>query len=296
MKHPKTGGGKWRNQTRPRSLEAWLVVRRTGGAKVSTAHLESLTMKIHILSDLHTEFAEFSPPGTDADVVILAGDIGVGLGGIDWAAKQFPKRPVIYVPGNHEYYGHDISLIDEIVERSPPNIYVLNNEKVVVDGVRFIGSTLWTDFNLYGKGQAWFARQRAKQATRDFTAIKHRGLRFTPENSVDLHAMSRSWIETELADNFDGPTVVVTHHLPAMLSIAKQFANDPLNPAFASKLEDVVKKYHPELWIHGHTHVPCDYTLFDTRILCNPRGYPGEVSRTGFRADLVVPVPSVNLT
>lgn len=248
-------------------------------------------MKIHILSDLHTEFADFSPPDTDSDVVVLAGDIGVGLGGIEWAAKQFPKQPVIYVPGNHEYYDHDTSLIDEIIKRSPPNIHVLNDDKITLDGVRFVCSTLWTDFKLHGDGEAWFARQQAKQEMTDFTSIKHRGLRFTPDDSVELHKASRTWIESELEDSFEGATVVVTHHLPAMMSIAKRFGNDPLNAAFASRLEDVMEKYQPELWIHGHTHVPCDYDLFKTRVICNPRGYPRENGAEVFKADLVVNIP-----
>ena len=94
----------------------------------------------------------------------------------------------------------------------------------------------------------------------------------------------------ELEKQFDGPTVIVTHHLPASTSIAKRYANDPLNPAFASKLEGLIETHRPELWIHGHTHVPCDYELFETRIACNPRGYPGEASQTDFRADLVVTI------
>jgi Icc-related predicted phosphoesterase len=249
-----------------------------------------LCMKLHILSDLHTEFASFVPPDTYADVVILAGDIGVGLRGIEWAAGQFPKVPVIYVPGNHEFYGHDIVLIEELVKQSPPNIHVLNNDKAMIDGVRFVGSTLWTDFKLHGEGEAWFSRQRAKRSIEDFAAIKNCGRPFTPEASVDLHDESRAWIASMLGDHFDGPTVVVTHHLPASMSVAKRYANDPLNPAFASRLEDLIEKYRPELWIHGHTHVPCDYELFDTRIVCNPRGYPGEICEPAFRRDLVIRV------
>jgi Icc-related predicted phosphoesterase len=247
-------------------------------------------MKVHVLSDLHIEFADLAPPDTDADVVVLAGDIGVGLGGIEWAAKTFPKQPVIYVPGNHEYYGHDTSLIDEIIKRSPPNIHVLNDNSITFNGVRFVGSTLWTDFKLHGDGEAWFARQQAKQAMTDFTSIKHRGLRFTPDDSIELHKASRTWIESELENSFEGATVVVTHHLPAMMSVAKRYGNDPLNAAFASRLEDVMEKYHPELWIHGHTHVPCDYDLFNTRVICNPRGYPGETGPEDFKADLVVTI------
>jgi len=225
-------------------------------------------MKLHILSDLHTEFADFSPPETGADVVILAGDIGVGVGGVEWAARRFSKVPVVYVPGNHEFYGHDIGLTDQLK----------------LKGIRFLGCTLWTDFNLHGEGEAWFARRRAKRLIEDFASIQNGGRRFTPEDSVALHEASKAWLVGELKNKFHGLTVVVTHHLPASTSVAKRYANDSLNPAFASRLE----KYRPELWVHGHTHVPCDYELFDTRIICNPGGYPGENRRSGFREDLVV--------
>jgi Icc-related predicted phosphoesterase len=247
-------------------------------------------MKFHVLSDLHTEFADFSPPGTDADVVVLAGDIGVGLGGIEWAARRFSGVPVIYVPGNHEFYDHDIGLTDQLKIAAPANIHVLNDDTLQLDGIRFIGSTLWTDFKLYGEGEAWFAKQRAKRLIEDFASIRNGERRFTPENSVAVHETSKAWLVGELDREFDGPTVVVTHHLPALTSVAKRYANDPLNPAFASRLEDVIEKYRPELWIHGHTHVPCDYELFDTRIVCNPRGYPGEMRDSRFQPGLIVEV------
>jgi len=247
-------------------------------------------MKLHILSDLHTEFADFSPPDTEADVVVLAGDIGVGLGGIEWAARCFSQQPVIYVPGNHEYYGQDIGTTDELKTAAPDNVHILNNETIERDGVRFLGTTLWTDFKLYGEGEAWFARQRAKLSIEDFTSIKNGDRRFTPEHSVELHDTSKAWLVGELKCEFNGPTVVVTHHLPASASVARRYAGDPLNPAFASRLEDVIRKNRPELWIHGHTHVPCDYELFSTRVVCNPRGYPNEASSAGFAPDFVVEI------
>ena len=247
-------------------------------------------MKLHVLSDLHTEFADFSPPETDADVVILAGDIGVGLGGIEWAVRRFPKAPLIYVPGNHEFYDHDIGLTGELKAAAPANIHVLNNDTLQLDGIRYIGSTLWTDFKLHGEGEARFTRQLAKELIEDFASIKNGKRRFTPEDSVELHEASKVWLVGELEREFDGPTVVVTHHLPAATSVAKRYTNDPLNPVFASRLENVIERYRPELWIHGHTHVPCDYELFDTRIVCNPRGYPGENRRSEFRGDLLVSI------
>ena len=87
-------------------------------------------MKLHILSDLHTEFVDFDPPETDADAVILAGDIGVGLEGLGWAARHFRDRPIIYVPGNHEFYGHDIALTTTLKNEAPENITVLSDRKL----------------------------------------------------------------------------------------------------------------------------------------------------------------------
>jgi predicted phosphodiesterase len=245
-------------------------------------------MKLHILSDLHTEFADFDPPKTDADLVILAGDIGVGLGGLSWAARHFPTQSAIYVAGNHEFYGHDISLIETLRAEAPENVTVLSDDMLVLGGVRFLCSTLWTDFRLHGKSEEWFALQRARKSMNDFVQIRNGEHLFRPQDSVVLHEASRAWLVSRLEEDFDGPTVVVTHHLPASSSIAKRYANDPLNPAFASSLESLIEEYQPTLWIHGHTHVPFDYELFETRVVCNPRGYPGEHFRNGFRPDLTV--------
>lgn len=247
-------------------------------------------MKLHVLSDLHTEFYDFDPPPTDADVVVLAGDIGVGAGGLEWAAEHWPHKPVIYVPGNHEYYDHDIEITNELKSAAPANVHVLNQDLCEVDNVRFLGATLWTDFRLYGESTATLSRQEAKGLLRDFTAIRNGDRRFTPEDSVQIHEANKAWLLSELGNAFRGPTVVVTHHLPATPSIAARYENDPLNPAFASNLEAVIETYQPELWIHGHTHVACDYEIHGTRVVCNPRGYPSESSGGGFQPGLVVEI------
>ena len=247
-------------------------------------------MKIHILSDLHTEFSDFDPPETDADVVVLAGDIGVGAVGIEWASRNFPKVPVIYIPGNHEFYGHDVRDVGQLLAAAPANVQVLRDDVCEIDSVRFLGSTLWTDFKFSGEGEAWFARRRAKALIEDFTSIRNGQRLFTPEDSVELHEASKAWLVSELQKKFRGTTVVVTHHLPATLSIAGKYENNPLNPAFASRLDDIIEQYQPDLWIHGHTHVPCDYEIFGTRVVCNPRGYPSESSGKGFSPGRVVEV------
>ncbi len=245
-------------------------------------------MKLQILSDLHTEFAGFDPPQTDADVIILAGDIGVGAGGLAWAAEQFGNTPVVYVPGNHEYYGHDLDIIHELKGSAPATIQVLNDEQWVLGNVRFLCSTLWTDFELLGAEKKTIAMQRAGQVMNDFRTIYAQGARFTPAHSIRLHQASRAWLAARFAENFDGVTVVVTHHLPSASSVSARFKTDTLTPAFASELGGLMQDSDVALWIHGHTHDILDYQLNGTRVVCNPRGYPNEWREGIFDPGLVV--------
>ncbi len=246
-------------------------------------------MKLHALSDLHIEYEHFVPPATDADAVVLAGDIGVGLGGLSWAASCFDDaRPVVYVPGNHEYYMHGIDLLDELVALAPDNIHVLNNAELVLGDVRILGATLWTDFRAFGEAERGFCMAHAARLMNDFEHIRYAGRTFSPANSIALHKQSREWLVSRLDEEFDGSTVVVTHHLPSLKSVPEVFAASALTPAFASDLEPLMGRDRVALWIHGHTHVARDYEVDGTRVLCNPRGYPRERSWTGFRGDLVV--------
>ncbi|HED15834.1 MAG TPA: hypothetical protein ENI64_03285 [Gammaproteobacteria bacterium] len=247
-------------------------------------------MKLHILNDLHIEFENFVPPATDADVVVLAGDIGVGLGGLHWAEARFADKPVIYVPGNHEFYHHDIALIDELREQAPEHIHVLNDDQVIIGGVRFLGSILWTDFALFGEADKFFAMQQARQQMTDFSIIQNHGRRYTPEDAIQLHTASRDWLAIMLAEPFDGKTVVVTHHAPSSRSVHPVYAQDLLTPAFASNLEDLMDGDRVTLWLHGHMHESFDYDIFGTRVICNPRGYSPEALNPDFRPDFVVEV------
>jgi Icc-related predicted phosphoesterase len=245
-------------------------------------------MKIHILNDLHTEFEDFVVSTTDADVVILAGDIGVGMEGLRWAKARFPNRPVIYVPGNHEFYHHDITLIDELKAEAPDNIHVLNDDQVVIDGVRFLGSILWTDFDLFGEADKFFAMEQARRQMTDFSIIQNRGQRFTPEDAIKLHTASRDWLAIMLAEPFDGKTVVITHHAPSSQSVHPRYARDLLTPAFASNLENLMDGDRAALWIHGHMHESVDYEVYGTRVVCNPRGYAPMALNRGFRPDWTI--------
>jgi predicted phosphodiesterase len=247
-------------------------------------------VNLHILNDLHIEFEDFIPPATKADVVVLAGDIGVGMEGLRWAEARFPDRPVIYVPGNHEFYQHDITLIDELKAEAPDNIHVLDDDQVIINDVRFLGSILWTDFALFGEADKFFAMQQARQQMTDFSIIQNHGQCFTPEDAIKLHKASRDWLAAMLAEPFDGKTVVVTHHAPSSQSVHPRYARDLLTPAFASNLENLMDGGRAALWVHGHTHESFDYEVYDTRVVCNPRGYAPEELNPDFRPDWVLKV------
>lgn len=248
-------------------------------------------MRLHILSDLHVEFDDFVPPETSADVVVLAGDTHVGLKGIEWATQAFPDKPVLYVPGNHEFYRQAIPKhIHKLREAAAgTNVHVLENEALRLDGVLFAGCTLWTDFRLFGDPK--IAGYHATQRMTDFRLI-----RVSPEyrkfRSIDaagIHAASVRWLRREIGES-GAPTVVITHHAPCRKSIPDQYGDDLINAAYVSDLEDVIESFGPQLWIHGHIHWPRDYRVGSTRVLANPRGYPGELDSNQFDAGRVVEV------
>ncbi len=235
-------------------------------------------MLLHILSDIHIEFEPFEPPTTEADVVVLAGDRHVGTKGLEWAKDNFKDEHVIYVLGNHEYYGQALpKLTNKLKELSRgTNIHILENDKLEIDGVVFLGCTLWTDFKLFGDPR--IAGYEASQKMTDFKKIRvspsYRKLR-----SIDLagiHFKSLNWLKNELDNNKGGKLVVVTHHSPSMRSIPNDYREDVRSAAFASNLDEFVKRSGAELWVHGHLHVEKDYMIGGTRVVCNPRGYPHE--------------------
>lgn len=230
-------------------------------------------MRIHILSDLHVEVTPFEPPDTLADVVVLAGDIHNGTEGLEWAARRFADRRIVYVPGNHEYYDRELRSTARLLaaDAARLGITLLDNAEIVIDDVRFVGTTLWTDFCLDGSEQRAAVMALARPYIADFRAIQYGDGLFTPEASVDLHNAARAWLEARLATPFPGTTVVVTHHAPHPGSIHARFASHPANGGFVSNLEALMGR--SALWIHGHTHNSFDYRVKGTRVVCNPRGY-----------------------
>jgi len=244
------------------------------------------TMKLHILSDLHNEFSTFVPPDTDADVVVLAGDIGVGTTGMTWA-KQYVDKPTIYLAGNHEYYNGNIEsdLVRFRAAAVELGIHFLDCTTLVLGGVRFIGATMWTDFRLGTRSdqEVAMAMKAAHRALNDFKAIEIGKRRFQPPDAVALFEQAVAFIASELAKPFDGKTVVVTHHSPSPQSVHPRYIGDAINGAFSSDLEYLMQAPNaPALWIHGHTHDSFDYVVDGcTRVVANPRGYTSRYGASG---------------
>lgn len=228
-------------------------------------------MNIQIVSDVHLEFGSFDLPDEKCDVLIAAGDIGVGLEGLEWL--QTLDIPVIYVAGNHEYWGYEINeLQDELIGMSKDsNVRYLEKKSVVIDGVRFLGCTMWTDFNECDDEEMMDDLQNIMN---DFRYISLDKSTITPEQLIKINHDCKKWLDRELAKKHDGPTIVVTHHAPTK----KSWAGDPddyLKFAYCNQLESMLKENQIDLWAHGHIHHASDYTKHGVRVVCNPRGYKG---------------------
>jgi predicted phosphodiesterase len=253
-------------------------------------------VRLNILSDLHLSQGGLAPPTAQADIVILAGDIARPEQAIAWARGL--ERPAIYVPGNHEFYGSSLAAtvrqLEAFAEGS--GIHILDRRESILRGIRFLGATLWTDFMLDGDGPPRaLAMAQAIEFMRDFRRIEsgaNPGGPYSPEESAHVFARHRDWLAQKLAEPFDGPTVVVTHHAPSRRSIHPRFAGSPLNNCFVSDVERLMGAGRVALWVHGHTHDSFDYTVRGTRVICNPRGYAkdGVNENPAFDPDLVVEI------
>lgn len=255
-------------------------------------------MKLHILSDLHCEFSQYlpHPASNDADVIVLPGDIWKGAMGIYWARKQWPNREIVYVLGNHEFYGFQRKnvLVECRQAAIESGVHFLDDDEIMIDGVRFLGSTLWTDFRLFGIKQKKQCMNEGWQNLNDFRLIREGPGSFSPDDALDLHKSCVTWLEHKLkVETFVGKTVVVTHHLPSKRSCAQRFleGGSLLSACFASNLDHLLG--HSELWIHGHTHDSFDYLADGTRVVCNPRGYTfrsGQIENEQFNPSLILEI------
>jgi Icc-related predicted phosphoesterase len=237
-------------------------------------------LRLWILSDLHLELtrgwdlpSEHERP--DFDVLVVAGDLTTRMErGVSWLQDRVAAR-VVYVAGNHEFYGTDI---DRTVEKARAaaagsNIHVLQNDAVTIDGITFIGATMWTDFDLFGDAE--YAMMAAAESMNDYRKIRLRNyeLRLRPKHTLQRHMESRDFIARELRRRETGRRVVVTHMGPHPDCARRGFERDISSAAYTSDCSDLIAEGAPALWIYGHTHESRDFTAGATRIVTNAKGY-----------------------
>jgi Icc-related predicted phosphoesterase len=265
-------------------------------------------MKLLVLSDLHRDFRPFEPIHQGrrideaADVVVLAGDIDEGTRGLRWAREAFPHKPIVYVAGNHEFYGkHWTRLLDGMREVARTlEIHFLEDQAVEIGGIRFLGCTLWTDFDLNGPLFRRLSMSAARECMNDYQRIRVdripemvwvRSKVLIPQLTALRHRASREWLQGELGRGDPARKVVVTHHAPHPVSVEARHHGDDLTPAYASDLSALMGQ--SALWIHGHMHHSVDAVVDVTRIVCNPRGYgykDGTFENGRFEPEFVVDV------
>ena len=239
--------------------------------------------KIFLCSDLHTNFHKDGGKSViksfikDVDIIAVAGDLSIITNGllqenIRMLCEEYPE--VVYVSGNHEYYHSSFSSIDSILnnlESELDNFTWLNNTKKEVGGVDFIGCTLW------------FPNSTAAQINKGFLNDYRCISGFEPA-VYDRNEYSINYLESNIKEG----DVVLTHHMPSYKCVHKKFAKSRFNCFFACRLDALISRTKPSVWMYGHTHFNGDMMIGDTKVVANPFGYPGE--NPFFKDDLVIEV------
>jgi hypothetical protein len=262
------------------------------------------------LSDLHLEVhPNFEPqPAPHAQLMVLAGDIGSYqpgslLAGDDFGLARFSPRngwpvPVLFVPGNHEYDNRDFdethALLRDTCERL--GITWLERESIVIGGVRFVGTTLWSDFDALippgaDTAKALKARGKAFRAANFYlqkTGATRRGEPFMAQAWREQGLLCQQWLRQALAERFEGPTVVITHFAPSLQSADPRYGVTPGTAGFCNALDDLLPL--AELWIHGHLHCQQDYVKDGCRVVANTLGYAAKGEQEGFRPQWVIEI------
>ncbi|MDB5792837.1 MAG: Metallophosphoesterase [Massilia sp.] len=273
-------------------------------------------MRIQLFSDLHLErYPAFQPAlAPDADVIVLAGDIGSyqpgsRLTGTDFGLERFApalgatRAQVLFVPGNHEFDGLDF---DETYARlratcARLGIVWLDRETVTLGHVRFIGTTLWADFDALAEGhepaRQLQLREKAIRAANYYLGKNTTLRRGEPVLADGWRAMSldcQQWLRAALGVPFDGITVAVTHFAPSLKSADPRYGVTPGTAGFCNALDALFPL--ADIWMHGHLHCLNDYVAsgvqdgraWSCRVVANPLGYLSKGEQEGFRPGLVI--------
>lgn len=280
-------------------------------------------MKLQLLSDLHLETHPHwvAQPAPGADLLVLAGDIGSYQPGSllidsDFGLGQFSPHngwptPVIFVPGNHEYDGMDFDEAHSRLRETCGRLGLiwLERETVEMSGIRFAGTTLWSDFDALAPtarpgavplgtdpggnalAQLLKSRDKAFRAANYYlrkTLTTRKGEPWLAEGLREQALLCQSWLREALAQPFAGTTVVVTHFAPSLRSADPRYGLTPGTAGFCNALDDLLPLAH--CWLHGHLHAPSDYTAQGCRVVANPLGYARKNEQSAFKPDCLIEV------
>ncbi len=278
--------------------------------KRSRGHNEPV--KIQLLSDLHLEaHPHYRPtPAPGARLLVLAGDIGSyqagsQLPGNDFGLERFSPRlgwpfPVLFVPGNHEYDNLDFDAAHERLRQTCERLGItwLEREVLTMEGVRFVGTTLWADFDAFATDEDLAAsspahllkkRERAFRAANYYlhkTRTTRHGKAMLAEEWREQALVCQQWLRHALAQPFDGTTVVVTHFAPSLRSADPRYGLTPGTAGFCNSLDELLPR--AQVWLHGHLHCQHDYLAAGCRVVANTLGYATKGEQGGFREQLVL--------
>jgi len=254
-------------------------------------------MRLQLLSDLHLETEAYQPePAPGAELLVLAGDVDSGWAGLrrfaDWPV------PVIYVPGNHEYDRRDFDEARAGIRRLSEELgFTLLDDAACVRTdakgrrVRFVGSTRWSDFDVFGAAGRERAIRAAGYFQRVMAATRH-GRPFDAEAVREEALRCRDWLAEELARGENGPdweaTVAITHFAPSLRSADPRYGKQPGTASFCNADDELMPG--ARLWLHGHLHCQHDYRIGATRIVCNARGHEQKGEAAGFAPKLLIEV------
>ena len=252
-----------------------------------------MTINIALYSDLHLEFEAWVPHVVDADVIVLAGNIAISDAGMKWAESHFKNQAIVYVAGYHEFYTKlSYKLERQLVNTAKElDIHFLNDGQCDLFGIEFIGSILWTDFDLLSDQAMVVYDDKEMSDYKKITVKKPTGQfrKLSPQDTLSAHKKSKIFLEA----CFKRPhpkRVVVTHHAPSLKSINPVFATHRLTPCYASRLDELVKSSGAAYWFHGYTHYPINYKLGNTRVMTNQRGYLPYHPAKGFNEKFIVEI------
>ncbi|UQZ88839.1 hypothetical protein C4J81_06350 [Deltaproteobacteria bacterium Smac51] len=240
-------------------------------------------MRIACYSDLHLEFKHHwtLPLDLEADILVLAGDIIVfnDFSPLKILLENWPK-PVIFVPGNHEYYNLPLpmpeyqDLVKNWLARELPQVHYLHNQAVKIGGVNFFGGTMWTDFNEADEFYMQYAASRMSDFNLIYAEQLHLPRLLKPIDTVKFHSEFMDALMVWFKKRLRGPRVVISHHVPVANPDSKHLGT-PLQPAFvATDVHPLIEKYQPDIWVCGHTHESHRHDMGKTKIISNQLGYP----------------------